>query len=62
MAGLVVAGAMVVRLGAGFVFVVGWVGELPCMVGCWSDCCSRMMAGVVIGVVMVIGGIVAGKG
>ena len=26
-AGLVVAGVVVVRLGAGFVFVVGWVGE-----------------------------------
>ena len=26
-AGLVVAGVVVVRLGADFVFVVGWVGE-----------------------------------
>ena len=26
-AGLVVVGVVVVRLGAGFVFVVGWVGE-----------------------------------
>ena len=25
--GLVVAGVVVVRLGVGFVFVVGWVGE-----------------------------------
>ena len=32
------------------------------MVGCWSDCCSRMMAGVVVGIVMVIGGIVVSEG
>jgi hypothetical protein len=51
---VVAGGVVVVWLGAGFAFVVG-VDEL-------ERCCSRMMAEVVVGVVMVIRGIVAGEG
>ena len=51
-----------VRMDARHAFVAEWEGRVLCMDGCWYDCCSCKMVGVVVGAVVVVRRVVACEG
>ena len=55
-------GLAVVRMDARHAFVAEWEGRVLCMDGCWYDCCSCKMVGVVVGAVVVVRRVVACEG